>query len=252
MARALVKEDRLPEAVSYFHRAIYGQWRQNAPENRLCARFELIDVLAQHNSKEELLAELLPVQDQSPRDLKTQIRIGRLLLLAGSPTRAAEEFRNALHDAPANSDAYAGLGEADFAQGNYRTAQRHFQSALRLAPDNSAVSEHLDLCSELLLLDPTMRGLGPAQRFRRSIKLVELVQEETSQCIGPNPSAELRELTEKADKALKAHVSASRQAEVSEANLDLSEQLWQARKRECKTPPATESALALVLAKLAQ
>ena len=252
MGRVLVKEGRFAEAISYFHRAIYGHWNENAAENRLRARFELIDLLAQRNSKEELLAELLPVQDQAPHDLKTRTRMGRLFLLAGSPARAADVFRGILHDAPANADAYAGLGEAEFARGNYRAAQRDFQTALRLAPDDQATRQRLDLCNELLMLDPTVRGLGPAERFRRSLKLVELTTDETSQCIGQNPSPELRELLDKAGKALKAHVSAAHQSEVSESNLDLAEQLWQARKKECKSPPATDSPLALVLARLAQ
>ena len=64
MGRVLVKEGRFEEAISYFHRAIYGHWNEDAAENRLRVRFELIDLLAQRNSKEELLAELLPVQDQ--------------------------------------------------------------------------------------------------------------------------------------------------------------------------------------------
>ena len=62
-------------------------------ENRLRVRFELIDLLAQRNSKEELLAELLPIQDEAPRDLKTRTQMGRLFLLAGSPARAADIFR---------------------------------------------------------------------------------------------------------------------------------------------------------------
>ena len=71
-------------------------------------------------------------------------------------------------------------------------------------------------------------------------------------CIGQNPSPELRGLLDKAGKALKAHVGAAHQSEVSESNLDLAEQLWQARKKECKSPPAGDSPLALVLARLAQ
>src|SRR5665213_464769 len=44
MGRVLAKEGRFPEAISYFHRAIYGQWGEAAPQNRLQARFELIDL----------------------------------------------------------------------------------------------------------------------------------------------------------------------------------------------------------------
>lgn len=252
MARVLAKERRFPEAISYFHRAIYGHWNQDAAENRLRARFQLIDLLAQRNSKEELLAELLPVQGHAPRDLKTQTRMGQLFLLAGAPARGADVFRGILHDDPANADAHAGLGEADFARGNYRAAQRELQTALRLAPDDQATRRRLDLCDELLVLDPTMRGLGPAERFHRSLKLVELTLDQARDCTGENPSPEMRGLLDKAGTALNVHLSAVRQGEAVEANLDLAEQLWQARKKECKSPPAADSPLVLVLARLAQ
>ena len=252
MGRALEKEGRFAEAISYLHRAIYGQWDKDAAENRLRVRFELIDLLAKRNSKEELLAELLPVQDQAPRDLKGQLRLGRLFLVAGSPTRAADVFRGVLHDAPTSADAYAGLGEADFTRGNYRAAQRDFQAALRLVSDDQASLQRLEVCNQLLLLDPTERGLGQAERLRRSLKLVERTLSETSQCVDQDPSPDLALLLDKVGKALTAHVAPAHQSEESESNVDLAEQLWQARKKECKAPPASDSPLALVLAKLAQ
>lgn len=252
MGRVLAKEGRFAEAIAYFHRPIYGQWHDDVAQNRLRVRFELIDLLARRDSKEELLAELLPIQDDAPHDLKTRTRMGRLFLVAGSPARAADVFRGILRDAPTSADAYAGLGEAEFDRGNYRAAQRDFQSTLRLEPEDQVTRRRLDVCNELLMLDPTTRGLGPAEHFRRSLKLVELALDETNECIGQNPSPELRELLDKAGKALKAHVSAARQSDASESNLDLAEQLWQVRKRECKQPPTAESPLALVLARLSQ
>jgi len=252
MGRTLVREGRFAEAISYFHRAVYGRWNQDAAGSQLRARFELIDVLAQQNSKEELLAELLPVVEQAPQDLKTRTRLGQLFLMADSPARAAVVFRGILHDDLANADAHAGLGEAEFAQSNYRAAQRDFQAALRLAPDDQASRKKLGLCDELLILDPTLRGLSQEEHLRRSLKLVELTMGEASQCAGPSPPPELQGLFDMAAKALNAHVIASRRSDVSESNLDLAEQLWQARKKECKPPPAADSPLALVLARIAQ
>jgi tetratricopeptide (TPR) repeat protein len=251
MARVLVKQGRFTEAVSYFHRAVYGQWDHDAAANRLRARFELIDLLAVRNSREELLAELLPIGDQPPRDLDMRTRLGRLFLLAGSPARAAVLFRGVLRDAPDNADAYAGLGQAEFAQSQYRAAQRDFQAALRLAPDNQAARKSLGLSNELLTLDPMLRGLGQEERFRRSLKLVELTQGEVGQCAGPQPAPELQELLDMASKALKAHVSAARQSDAADSNLDLAERLW-ARWKECQPPPAADSPLALVMARIAQ
>lgn len=233
MGRVLAKEGRFPEAISYFHRAIYGQWGQDAPQNRLRARFELIDLLAQRDSKEDLLAELLPVQDQVPRDLQTRARMGRLFLRAGSPTRAADIFRGIVQEAPANADGYAGLGESEFAQANYPAAERAFESAVRLAPTNDTVRKRLELCGELLALDPTLRGLSPAERLNRSRKLVELAGEEVSKCAAGGA------LNQKAGR-------------VTESNLDLAAELWQARAKECKSQPAADDPLALVMARLAR
>jgi tetratricopeptide (TPR) repeat protein len=252
LARVLEKEGRYMEAVSYFHRAVYGQWSQDTAGNRLRARFELIDLLAQQNSKQELLAELLSVQAEAPGDLKTKTRIGQLFLLAGSPARAADVFQGILHDTPNNADAYLGLGEADFARGSYRAAQREFQAALRLAPGSPGVLQRLALCNELLMLDPTVRGLGRTERFRRSVRVVGLTLEETSQCVGPDPSPKTQELFDTAAKVMKARVSAARQADVSESNLDLAERLWQVRQKECKAPSTADTPLALVQARLAQ
>jgi Flp pilus assembly protein TadD len=251
MGRVLVGEGRF-EAISYFHRAIDGRWNQDPAGNRLRVSFELVELLAQRKSKEELLAELLPLHEQAPSDPKTRTGIGRLFLLAGSPARAADILRGLLRDSPANAEAHAGFGEAEFAQGNYRAAQRSFQVALRLAPDDQATRQHLDLCDERLALDPTVRGLGPPERFERSLKLIELTIKNIGQCIGQNPSPELRKLLDEAGKALKARVGVARQSEVAESHLDLAEQLWQARKKDCKSAPDNDSPLALVLAKLGQ
>src|ERR1017187_8211474 len=132
------------------------------------------------------------------------------------------------------------------------SSQREFKAALRLAPDHQAARQGLDRCDELFTLDPTLRGLAPAERLVRSLKLVELTQNQTSQCIGPNPLPELQELFERAARAMKEHVSAARESEAAESNLDLAEQLWQASRKECESPPPADSPLALILARIAQ
>jgi tetratricopeptide (TPR) repeat protein len=251
MARIAAEEGRFADAVSYFHRAIYGHWYEHESENRRRARFELIDFLAKHNSKEELLAELLPVQDYAPKDLQTHIRLGKLFLTAGSPARASDEFHEVLHDDSSNAAAHEGIGEADFARGNYRAAQHDFQTALRLAPNDQTTRQRLELCNELLLLDPTLRGLDAEERYRRSVKLVELTLAEVNKCTANN-TPELQALFDKAAVAMETKVKPAHQNEAAEANLDLAAQLWQLRKKECKAVPAADSPLTLVLTRMAQ
>jgi tetratricopeptide (TPR) repeat protein len=252
MARLLAAEDQPAQAISYYHRAIYGRWTTNPAQNQLRVRFELVDLLAKQHTKEELLAELLPLQEEAPKDLATRKRIGQLFLSAGSPARAADVFRQLLHDDPQDADIYAGLGEAEFGRGNYQTAHADFLEAAQLKPDDSAIRARVELCEQILALDPTRRGLSPGDRYQRSLRLVGLALDQVNRCAPPADPAGQQQ-RDAADKVLKTKLPASRQSAAIESNLDLAEQLWTAHGRQCSsTPPASEDALSLVLAKIAQ
>ncbi len=253
MARVMLKEGRTAEATSYYHQAIYGRWNQDAQASRVKVRFELIDMLVQQRADREVLAELLPLQDEAPDDIQTRKRIARLYLLAGSPSRALDLFKDILRQQPQDFDAYAGLGEAEFARGNYRTARTDFRAALRLNPEDEEIQKRLGVCETVLTLDPTQRGLSSAEQYRRSLKLLELASDAMHRCVGAPPPETAHGLAEKAGQALKRRAGYSRQEEVTETNLELAEQLWQARQKQCKQAPAeAEEPLALVIAKLAQ
>jgi tetratricopeptide (TPR) repeat protein len=256
MARVLVRQGRIPEGISYYHRATFGQWKQDVAGNRARARFELVDLLARQNSKEELLAELLPLQEEAPQDVETQKRIGRLFLAAGSPSRAAEVFRDILRRSQEDAQARAGFAEAEFAEGNYRAAETDYLAAARLKPDEDADRKRADVSRQVLELDPMQRGIGPAERYRRSARLLEMTLAEVTQCTQGIPARvdqALQELTNAAKKALNRRVNPSGQSDAFDANLDLAEKLWQMRNKECAQPaPEADEPLGLVLAKVAQ
>jgi len=253
MARVLAKEGRTTESVSYYHRAIYGQWAQNSLSNRVQARFELVDLLISRNQTQGLLAELLPLEEEAPDDLPTRMKLGRLFLAAGSPARAADLYRQVLKTEPESADAYAGLGQSELARGNYRTAAQHFQTVLRLRPNDADAQRQLQLCSQVLTLDPTQRGLGIEERFERSTKVLDLLVDEIQTCPAAAAAGTLHDNLDAAQKALKLNVRPAAQSAIFESNLDLADKLWQARKAQCN-PPATsnQDPLALVLNRLAQ
>ena len=253
MARVQVGEMHIPEGISFYHRAIYGRWQTDAAQNRLKVRFELVGLLAQQNAKQELLAELLPLQDEAPNDLATRKRIGQLFLSAGSPARAADLFQEIVRHNTQDPDVYAGLGEAEFARGNYQTARTDFLQASRLKPDDKQIAKRLELCEQVLSLDPTRRGLSSKERYQRSLKLVALVLDETNPCLGNTSVPATQDLLNAANKARQARVAEPRQNAATEENLDLTEKLWQVRGKTCPSPtPASEDPLPLVLAKIAQ
>lgn len=248
MARVMIRENRSGDAEAYYHRAIYGKWPGNdAGKERLRVRLELIDLLARGIDKQALLAELLPLEGEN-LDPGTRERVAHLYLVAGSPTRAMEMFRQILRDQPSNARAFAGLGMAEFARGNYRGAHLDFLIASRLKPNDTEIKKQFNLASEVLTLDPTVRGLNQRGRYQRSAHLLELAEASLSRCSGA-PG----ELVNEARLQLQAPARQASEGDATEANLDLAEKLWQARKKECPAPvPESDQALALVLTKIAQ
>jgi tetratricopeptide (TPR) repeat protein len=250
MARVLAREGRLVEAISYYHRAIYGQWGKNAVEPRVQARFELVNLLVAHHSNEGLLAELLPLEEEAPDDVSTRMKLGPLFMAAGSPVRAADLFREVLQREPRNPDARVGLGETEFARGNYRGALIDYQTALRFrsnVKDADSVRHRMEICNQVLTLDPSQRGLGAEERHQRSVRLLDLILQNIGSCAG---AAET--LIATATKALKEPVSASRQAAAYESNIELADKLWQARRTECNGAPSAPEFLSLTLNKISQ
>ena len=249
MARVLVKEGRFAEATFYYHRSIYGRWANNASTERLHVRLELVDLLARESDKQELLAELLPLQDEN-FDVATREHIAQLYLTAGSANRAADMFREILHQQPSNAQAFDGLGSAEFARGNYRGARADFLNASRIEPSNAEYRKQWNISAKVLELDPMLRGLSSHERYARATRLLDIASQSVSSCLGANVPQDTQPLLDAAQKALTAHVRANQEDDATNANLDLAEKLFATRKKDCKQPLSDdEEPAALVLAK---
>ncbi len=256
MARVMVKENRIEEAKAHYHRAVYGRWRAAEGGSSMEARFELIELLASMQAKQELLAEILPIEDQSLDDLDLRNRIGSLFLVAGSPARANEVFREVIRKRPDDARAYAGLGAAAMALGNYRAAEDNLTRALRLAPNDSAGIAQLDVARALLALDPMRRGLRLSDRYDRSSRLVQLTSAEVSRCSADiTARAAAAAASAAADSALRParRQSEARMNDAIEENLSESQRLWAMRPAQCRQGTSPDSrALTLIQERLAR
>jgi tetratricopeptide (TPR) repeat protein len=252
MARVYTNEGQFEEAAFYYHRAIYGQWPQDAvAASQVKARFELADLLASRNSKAELLAELLPLQDEAPRDPATQEKLGRLFLIAGSSARAAATFRDLAHIGPDNPAAQEGLGEAEMASGDCAAARSAFNTALRLRPEDQHARKSLDVCEQVLSLDPLRRGIDAQERYHRSVRLLRAVTDRVNRC-HPGTTG-ISDLTDAAHAALARKLRPAEQNEAVESNVDLAGKVWQTEQSECHLATASgDEALEMVLARAAR
>ncbi len=252
LARVLIKEGRIDEGIAYYHRAVYGRWREGEPGSSLDARFELINLLAGTGAKQALLAELLPIQDQSLDDVALRDSIGYLFLEAGSPSRAATVFHQVLARDAKNVRAYAGLGEASLALGNYAGAENQLERALRLAPHDTAIAQRRDVARELTELDPSARGLRLSERYQRARSVLLLTLQTVARC--PLDSA-ASATAAMADAALGKQPGTTGDAldDVVQTDLAMAQRLWQVRPVACVSlRTSREKALGLLQDALAR
>jgi tetratricopeptide (TPR) repeat protein len=246
MAQVKVGEGKTGEAKAYFHRAIYGRWGADSVARRAESRFALIDLLVKSGGGRDLLAELLPLEEVSADSIALQRRLGGWFLLAGSPARAANVFREVLRRDPKDAAAYSGMGEAALAQGNFRTARADFAEALALQPDDSLVTVRLALSDTLLTMDPTARGLGTANQYARSRALLEKTANVIAPCVSPAEGALLA--------SARAQLNAATPRHQDEATADrmvtAASDLWSAYAGKCPAV-AHETTLPLLFARLA-
>jgi CIC family chloride channel protein len=247
LARVAAQEGRIDDAVSHYQRAIYGAWPEKARENQFQARLELIDVLAKEERRQQAQGELLSTAAAIPADddsLKKQV--GQMLIDYGLPKAAENLFRDVAQRNKQDAGALEGLGNAEFANGEYAAARDAYRGSLALDPANAAIAKRAELCERILALDPDLRGLGAAQRYERSLKILAGVMDELAPCGGGGDSAALQQ----AQAALARKQRPRSYSDAADSNRALALELWSARSPSCAAAGG-DDALSRVMAQLA-
>jgi tetratricopeptide (TPR) repeat protein len=254
MARIANQSNDLAAADTYYHRAIYGLWPAGEQANRLQARLELVDLLARANQKTQLLSELMSLQEEMPPEDSLKRRIAGLFLTAGSPAHAQELYEELSRADRRDAQAYAGLGESEFLLGNYAAAQRAYQTALRLSPEDERLKKHLEVSRSALALDPQLAGLGSDERYLRSRRLVVLALAQLDLCVGNQAGTDpaIQSLRQAAQERIEERIRGRVPEETIETNLGLAAGLWQVRQNLCPQAESSEEALAVILGRVAQ
>lgn len=250
MARLSRAENDRPAAVTSYRTALGGVWPQNAQPQRIDAAFELVDLLKESGDRRQAIAELLQLTGRTT-DPAVLSRIGRGLLAAGSPNSAADVFREVLTASPKDAAAYAGLGDAEMAQQDYRAARTAFDQAVRIDPTNRSARVQAALCARVLALDPTSRGLGATERLERTRQLLKSVLFALEACSPSASGADPNPAFGRAQQVLASSRRPPSLAEAIDENIRLAEDLWASRSPACARAGSDE-AVARVLARLAR
>jgi tetratricopeptide (TPR) repeat protein len=248
-ARLKVQQGKLPDAESYYHRAIYGSWPETAAAHRVAARLELANLLASRGEHEELLAEVVALEAEAQNNAAILKQVANLYRVAGSPAREANIYRELIESNEDDFDAYVGLGEAEMAEGDYHDAMAAFLDANRCRPGDRTVQDDIALLNAMATIDPTPRRLSSAEKFARSTQILKLTRDALNGCA---KTQEAQRMVDNCDKVLAQIVPPHVTNEMSEARLTLAEQMWQARIQLCgPSTSADEHALRLIMTKLA-
>jgi tetratricopeptide (TPR) repeat protein len=168
LARLAVREHVIPEALRYFHDAVYSEWDGDPVVQRRAVRLELVKFLLESDQKAAARAELIAVAGNLPPEAELHTQVGALLVKAGGYDDALRVFRQALAAEPHSAPALAGAGECYFQTGQYAQAQRYLDRALQEDAHLTRTAAMLDTTRAVLGLNPFVRRLGEQERARRA------------------------------------------------------------------------------------
>jgi tetratricopeptide (TPR) repeat protein len=250
LARVQAAQGDLSGAVMHYHRAIYGTWTEHAEQHRVAERMELVAALNKAGRKAEAQAELQVLAANSPADAATREQIAKLCMELGVYRQAADLFRAAAQNGH-DGAAFHGLGDAEFALGDYGAARDGYREAMKANASDSGARQRAELCERILALDPAASGLSLRERFERSRALLSEVVSEAMGCqdAGDKLPDDMRRDLQAAQTALARTARQGSLEEARDADVAAAERLWPERVKVCAAG-AGEDPVGYVLSKL--
>ena len=246
MARVAAAENRIQDAVKYYHRAIYGSWPHSAEDERTQARFELVEFLVRRGDRKQAVSELSILAEQGPKTPAVKKRVARMLLDLGAARQAAGTFRELTHLDGRDPEASAGLGDAEYALGDCALAQEAYRQALKWDPSNAGASRQRQVCDTILSFDPALPRLSAQERYRRSTLVLDATIAAVERCLRTPAKVvppELQPLLDRARTALKVRPRHTVLSDITQTNLSLARDLWAQRVRLCNPSEVLDEAL---------
>ena len=190
LARLYARKGETANAERYFNGAVFGDWPDNADDNRRAASLELIHYYLDRGDTGHVESQLILLSGNLPEDPQLHTRVANLYTRVGDDQRALGQFREALVLDPGYVPAIEGAGEAAFRVGDFRTAQSYLTRAIRLDPSNTTTKTLLDILDAIFALNPYQQGISEAQKIQRTLRAFEVVGNRLQSCNNPQqPSA---------------------------------------------------------------
>jgi tetratricopeptide (TPR) repeat protein len=189
LARLSARNHDLPEALRYYHHALYGLWTgEKVDDQRLQVRLELIHLLLDHKERSKALAELMVLSTDAPRTVDLQLQLGQLYVEAGDASNALQHFAQAAQTDPGNVAALSGAGETAFQLGDYKTAENYLSRATALDKSATLAAQLLESTRLIQSSDPLAPLLARREQVQRLRTALEQSVTRLQACSGNAPS----------------------------------------------------------------
>jgi tetratricopeptide (TPR) repeat protein len=186
LARIAAQKGQIPQAVRYYHDAVYAVWPRDQETQRREARLELIDLLLRSNAKTQAQSELIALAENANEDPVQLQLLGDLFIRADDYQHALAEYRVSLKADPHNAKALAGAGFAAYELGEYSLAGHYLQEAVRRDPNDIDSTERLKTTEMVLHLSPFRRQISTAERNRLVIEAFSTAGQRLQKCAVPS------------------------------------------------------------------
>ncbi|MGA8223607.1 MAG: tetratricopeptide repeat protein [Candidatus Acidiferrales bacterium] len=183
LARIAARQGAMPEALRYYHAAVYGVWDSDPIAMRWRLRRELCEYLLDHGAANQAVAELILLAENTPPDDTEELKIvGNLLLRAQLWPRALSAFHSVLAAEPRDAEAMRGAGTAAFQLGQYLQAVEYFDRLPHDQAADSQVTQMIETSREILDGDPFRPGIPDDVRAQRAATALATAESRVQEC----------------------------------------------------------------------
>lgn len=183
LARISSGKKAMPEALRYYHSAIYGEWDSNPIQTRWEVRRELCEYLLQNNSIVQAEPEVIALADNtSSDDVERQKVVGAFLLRTQTWNRALDIFQSILAQDRRDADALTGAGTASFELGKYQQSLIFFDRLPEAQRTSAGVAEMFETSRQIIAVDPFLHGLSPREKAARTSQAVDIALNRLRTC----------------------------------------------------------------------
>jgi tetratricopeptide (TPR) repeat protein len=258
LARVAAHRGSIEDATRYYHNAMYGVWKSDPDANRNKARIELIQFLLKEGAPDKAESELLALAASLPPDPAAHLQAAQLFEQAQDYASALAQYEDVLRGDPGNGLGLAGAGKAAYRSGNYVSAERYLQAAVKAIPQDANARELLATTELVLRANPFRSHISDAERNRRITAAFNQAEKRLAECAaqkgvdlkipGAMTASPLFSLQERwaAAKPDLARLRSAAETDLPDSLMDVVFQIEQQTSAICGSPQGLDLALLLI------